>query len=46
MKHHRMMLATLAISILTGGQALAIQDVPTESAAEGSMGLAWAGSKP
>lgn len=35
MKHHPMMLATLAISILTAGQALALQDAPAASAAEG-----------
>ena len=34
MKHHRMMLATLAISILTAGPAMAIQDPPAASAAE------------
>lgn len=42
MKHHRMMLATLAISILTAGQAVAVQDVPAASAAPDGA-LDWPG---
>jgi len=38
MKHHRVMLAALAISILTAGQVMAAQDVPaTPSAPDGAL---------
>jgi len=42
MKHHKLMLAALAISILTAGQSMAAQDVPaTPSAPDGA--LDWPG---
>lgn len=42
MKHHRIMLATLTISILTAGQALAFQDAPAAAAAP-DRSIDWLG---